>query len=138
MTDIPNTRHITINKDGVFVNGQHTRSYNGSQIHFIESVKSQFAEIQRQYPELQELHVGAFETAGIFATSGNPSGNFGRNAWVRVKMSDGRLGPWVFSDPYGSTFECAAHCAHDCVCIINYYSAMRSAMLKFADKDKQR
>ena len=136
--DIPNTKYITINKNGIFVGGEPATTYNGEKIYSIHEVKSQFAEIQRNRPEVQELHVGAFETAGFFAKPGNPSGKFGRYAWVRVKASDGRLGPWVFClDCYPPSF-CAGFCAKNCCIDVCDFSSMRSAVLKFTKEDKQR
>lgn len=138
MADIPNTNYITINSDGVFVGGKPVTTYNGEKIRFINGVKTNFLEIQKQNPKVQELHVGAFETEGIFAKTGNPSGNLGKYAWTRVKMSDGYLSPWVFCYVFSSASVCASGCAHRCCFNTRYISALSSAMLKFTKKDKQR
>ena len=133
MTDIKNTEYITINKDGVFVGGKPATIYCGHLIYFSDNARARFVEIQKQNPELQELHVGAFETKGIFAKKGNPSEVFGKNAWARAKMSDGRLGPWVFQSTYGSDTDCANNCAYNCGYYILNNSDMRSAMFDFAE-----
>ena len=138
MKDIANTNYITINNDGVFVGGEPATTYNGKEIGFIDNTRVCFSDIQMQNPEVQELHVGAFETNGRFMKAGNPSEVFGKNAWARVKLWDGRLGPWVFNMQYNTSSDCAFYCAQRCCNNVRLYSAMRSAMLKIASKDKQR
>lgn len=136
MTDISNTEYITITKDGVFVGGKPATEYHGYMIYFLDISRAGLVQIQKQNPEVQELHIGAFETAGFFAKKGNPSKVFGRNAWVRVKMSDGRLGPWVFQNTYASTTDCAKNCAYNCAYLVRSRPDMCSAMLNFTE-DKE-
>ncbi len=137
MTDIPNTRYITMNKDGVFVGGEPATTYNGEKIGFFKSLKSDFAKIQRQVPEVQEFHAGSFEAMGIYAETGSPYGNFGKYAWARVKLSDGRLGPWVFCDTYRSDVGCMIWCISECCNSFQYDNELRSAMLIFAKEDEE-
>ena len=113
MSDIPDTKYITITKDGVFVGGKPATHYHGEEIGRIEYVKKDFANMQKMYPEIQELHIGAFEDKGKFAEHGEPSGKFGRYAWCRAKFSDGVVGNWVFDFSYGSGASCAHYCAHN-------------------------
>jgi len=132
MSDIPNTEYITINKDGIFVGGKPATHYHGVEILFIDETKILFAKIQKKHPEISELHVGAFETSGAYAKPGNPSGKFGPNSWCRVKLQDGRLGPWVFAGTFILASDCASYCASDCGYYVYSYSGMRSALLGFA------
>ena len=133
MTDIPNTEYITINKDGVFVGGKPATTYHRIQIKNIDEIKVHFADIQKKCPEIEELHVGAFETRGKYKKPGTPSGNFGPNAWVRAKLFDGRVGPWVFNGTHSSASGCARYCASHCGYNVRYNSDMRfSGLLKFA------
>lgn len=138
MTDIPNTEYITVNKDGVFVGSKPATTFNGRKICHLDCLKADFAETQKQNSEIQELHVGAFLTKGtFFAESGKPSGTLGASAWCRVKLYDGRLGPWVFSYTYGAASECASYCACGCGFNVRFRSDMRSAVLNFANKKEQ-
>ena len=137
MTDILDTKYITINKDGVFVGGQPTISYYEQQICQFYSLGDTFAAIQAQNPEMQELHVGAFRTPGDLGETGNPSGVFGKYSWCRVKLFDGRLGPWVGNGMYSSASSCAAKSAAICVSRVRGNPAMRSSLLNFAKKDKE-
>jgi len=137
MIDISNTEYITINKDGVFVGGKPATVYHRKAISFLDKIKANFAALRNENPELQELHVGAFETKGVFAKKGNPSEVFGKNAWIRVKMSDGRLGNWAFCNTFGSASGCACYCANYCGSIVRINSDMRSAMFNFTKEDKE-
>lgn len=136
MSDIPNTEYITINKDGIFVGGKPATHYRGVEILFIDATKILFAKIQKKYPEISELHVGAFETSGAYAKPGNSSGKFGRHAWCRAKSKDGKLSPWVFSRTYGSASDCASNCAYGCGYGVQGYSDLRSALLDFVKTGK--
>lgn len=131
MTDIPNTEYITIDKDGIFVGGKRATTYRGESIPYIYDIKRYFARIQRQNPEIQELHVGAFETKGQCAKPGNPSSAFGPNAWCRVKLFDGRMGSWVFDCTYSSASSCAYNCACLCGIFSPDNSGLRSGLLNF-------
>ena len=138
MSEIPNTEYITINKDGVFVGSKHATRYRGSLICNVCSIKENFRNIQHQNPEIQELHVGAFETKGEHAQPGNPSGKFGSNAWCRVKLFNGRIGAWVFDHTYSSASACAGRCAYYCGYHVRPYSAMRSGLLNFTKAEPKR
>ena len=136
MSDIPNTKYITINKDGIFVGGKPATHYRGVEILFIDATKILFAKIQKKHPEISELHVGAFETSGAYAKPGNPSGKFGRHAWCRAKSKDGKLSSWVFRYTYGSASVCANDCAYHCGFYVQNNSVMRSALLDFVKTGK--
>ena len=137
MSDIPNTEYITINKDGIFVGGKTATTYREGNICFLGKVKENFAEIQRENPGIQELHVGAFDTAGFFAKPGNPSGKFGKYAWCRVKLFNGFLRPWVFNIQYSFAADCASFCMLYCSnCVCNNF-AMRVAVLDIENKQKE-
>ena len=132
MSDIPNTEYITINKDGIFVGGKPATIYRGEKIVDVDNVKNNFVNIQKNYPQIAELHVGAFATSGKFTKPGNPSGKFGLNEWCRVKLQDGRVGSWVFYRTYSSASLCAYYCARDCGIYVRIDSDLRSVLLSFA------
>ena len=136
MADIPNTEYITINKDGIFVGGKPATHYHGRKIAFVDGVNDDFAEMQKNYPQIAEFHVGAFEKLGIFRCQGKPSEKFGPNSWCRVKLQDGRVGPWVFSNTYSSDSACARNCAFYCGHHVVNYFVMRSSLLDFTKKGK--
>ena len=125
MSEIPNTKYITINKDGLFVVDKPATCYRGKQIIAMDDIKENFVAIQKQNPNAE----------GKYSKPSTPSGKFGRNAWCRVKLFDGRLGPWVFHYTYSSASECAGHCAANCGYSVRSYSGMRSALLTFATKE---
>lgn len=130
MFDIPNTQYITINRNGVFVGGKTSKYYRGKDIECIDAVKVFFARIQRENPEIKEMHVGAFALNKTTTKYGVvASGAVGPNMWGRVKLSDGRLGPWVFGYTYDSASICASKCAADFVEDVCHDFDMRSAML---------
>ena len=125
MSDIPNTEYITINKDGIFVGGKLTTTYRGEKIARINDVKEFFTKIQDECPEIKELHVGAFKTMGRHAGSGLPSGRPGLNAWCRVKLSDGCVGPWRFVIMSSLASLCAYNCVYCYACLRNMRCVLR-------------
>ena len=135
MSDIPDTKYITINKDGIFVGGKTVRFYQGKGIGFVDDAKKNFAKIQSEHPEIKELHIGAFKTKGEYANVGNPTEEFGPNAWCRVKLFDDRLGPWVFYKTYASNYACVRNCVYDSGYNFRYYYIMRSSLLNFSSRD---
>lgn len=128
MTDIKNTEYITVNKDGIFVGGKPATTYHGEKIWNIEFVKEIFAWMQEQNSEIEEFHIGAFATRGKYANVGNPSGEFGPNAWCRVKKKGSSRAPWVFNNTYGSAAYCAYRCAPNCAANVREYADFRSAV----------
>ncbi|MBQ7245020.1 MAG: hypothetical protein IJS34_01460 [Alphaproteobacteria bacterium] len=134
MTEIPNDRYITVKRDEkgeivVLVGGKPTTTYRGEEIYNTSFVKRVFAWMQEQNPEIEEFHIGAFATRGKYAEVGNPSGEFGPNAWCRVKKKGSSRAPWVFSSPYSSAADCANRCALRCAFIVRVYASFRSAVL---------
>ena len=138
MANIPNTEYITVNKDGIFVGGKPATKYRGESIWSIEFVKDAFAWMQEENPNIAEFHIGAFETRGEYAKVGNPSGNYGPNAWCRVKYKNGNLGAWVFYYTYGSAADCAYYCANRCAILVRRYASFRSAVFGLIDKQKNK
>jgi len=106
MTDIPNTEYITINKSGVFVGGKPVTHYHGEKPD-IFLTEQDFREIQMVFADVEELHIGMFDTKGSYAVPGKPSGRFGPNSWCRVKFRNGTTGNWVMVEPNASLFRCA-------------------------------
>ncbi len=141
MTDISNDRYITVKRDEkgeivVLVGDKPATTYHGEKIWYIEVVKEIFALMQEQNPEIEEFHIGAFATRGKYAEVGNPSGEFGPNAWCRVKKKGSSRAPWVFYDAYGSAANCANNCAYNCAANVRDDALFRSAVLGSAI-DKQ-
>ena len=95
MTHIPNTEYITINTNGIFVCGKPTATYRGTVIGFPESIQKNFQNIQKQYPNIKEMHFLTSKTTGEFYKTGNPVAEKGTNLWARVAFNDGYVGPWV-------------------------------------------
>lgn len=114
MTDIPNTEYITINADGIFVGGKPATHYCGEKIVYPDIVIGIFGDIQRDNPNVQELHVLSSETGGRHAKPGNPSAKHGEHSWCRVKFNDGMVSNWFYHAPQGSTECCAKICAFLC------------------------
>ena len=134
MTDMPNTEYITINKNGVFVGGKIAKYYRGKDIENIDAVRVFFSKIQRENPEIKEMHVGAFALDEMSARYSVSPGAVGPNVWGRVKLSDGRLGPWVFGCTYESASVCVGRCAVDFVEDVCHNFDMRSAVLNIVQK----
>ncbi len=128
MTDTKNTEYITVNANGIFVGGKTTTTYRGEDICGMQDVKNMFAWMQEQNPEIEEFHIGAFETRGEHAKPGNPNGVFGPNAWCRVKYKNGNLGAWVFNYTSNSAAGCANYCAGNCAYYVRGDSAFRAAV----------
>ena len=129
MADIPNTEYITVNANGIFVGGKPATHYRGVSIYDTTYVKDVFAWIQKQNPNITELHVLSSETSGYFATVGNPSSTHGRYVWCRVKNNDGKLGGWVFYYAYRFAPYCAHKCARNCAGAFHGDPAFRRAVL---------
>ncbi|MBP9999589.1 MAG: hypothetical protein KBT14_02745, partial [Proteobacteria bacterium] len=113
-TGMPTGAYITVNANGIFIDGKPARKYLGYNIWDVPYIKEFFAWMQGQNPDIEEFHIGAFETPGEFARSGNPSSGFGPHAWCRLKFKNGKYGAWVFYDTYGSAAFCANDCAYRC------------------------
>ncbi len=133
MSYIPNTKYISITKDGLFVGGKTATHYCGYPIKLTEETQNYFILAQQSNPNMKELHVGAFDTVGEFAIPGTPSGKDGINIWARIKMNNGRLGNWVFSDVTPVTL-CAFRCIYD----FYLYDKFRSAVNKEKTPQLQR
>ena len=133
MTEISNDRYITVKRDEkgeivVLVGDKPATTYHGEKIWLIESVKKIFAWMQEQNPEIEEFHIGAFATRGKYAKVGNPSGEFGPNAWCRVKKKGSSSAPWVFYDAYSSADYCAYNCAGNCAYAVLHDADFRRAV----------
>ena len=103
MKIITNEGYITIKREpngeiGIFIGDKPAMIYHGAKIEFIDDIKCFFNEIQDSNSEVSELHIGAFDTDGIYGKIGTPSGNFGPNMWCRVKVAGKDASPnsWVF------------------------------------------
>ncbi len=102
MTDIPNTKYITIKSNGIFLGSKPATAYQGANIEYINDIKSFFSEIQESNSEIAELHIGAFDTDGDYGKSGIPSGEIGSNIWCRAKITGKDAAPdtWIFCRRY--------------------------------------
>jgi len=135
MTDIQNTEYVTINKKGVFVAGKPVTHYRGYEISDLEKAKRDFAKIQHAHACIKELHIGAFDTIGAYATAGNPSGKPGLNSWCRAKFQNGDMGEWVSIYNFPSDYLCASYFVEGCTDEICLDSDLRSAVLTHKNEE---
>lgn len=136
MAYIPNTEYITINKNGFFIGdkevvgihegtkGKKETLFHGHTIYATESFAvgytrfdNWFESIQRRIPNIEEIHVGAFDTKATKYEQGFPSGKFGKNTWCRIKLKDkdATYSPWVFYYDHLSDWDCVSRGGRDCV-----------------------
>lgn len=115
MTDIENTQYITLKQDGIFVGGKPTNRYAGETIENIPNALTSFATLQKQHPDVKELHMLASDTCWCHGYYGDPSTMFGPNAWCRVVFNDDITGRWVLNRRFNSAPECARLGLSDCV-----------------------
>lgn len=98
-----------------------------------------FKWMQKQNPEIEEFHIGAFATPGKRAKAGNPDGAFGPNAWCHIKLrNSSAVLPWVFLTTYDSADNCAAYCAATCAYTVRYDASFFAAVLGNTSIDKQK
>ena len=95
MSDIPNTEYITVKADGIFIGGKPATHYRGVKIGYPKSINVNFQEIQKQYPNIQEMRFLTSETGGTYNEKGDPVVKNGPNAWACVKFNDDYVSPWV-------------------------------------------
>ena len=95
MLDIPNTEYITINKNGILVGGRPATTYRGTVIGFPESIQKNFQNLQKHYPNIQEMRFLTSKTTGESYKTGNPVDEKGDNLWACVAFNDGYVAPWV-------------------------------------------
>ncbi|MBP9999596.1 MAG: hypothetical protein KBT14_02785, partial [Proteobacteria bacterium] len=131
--DIPTDAYITVKRDEkgeveIYVGGKPATKYRGQNIWDVPYIKECFEWMQAQNPDIEEFHIGAFETLGEFARSGNPSSGFGPHTWCRLKFKNGKCGAWVFSITGISAADCALSCADDCAHDVRNYSGFRAAV----------
>ena len=129
MTDIPNTKYITINENGIFVGGEPATHYRGEEIGYTKEDMGFFRTIKSHYPDLEELHILSSETQGYIGWIGNPSAKHGPNAWCRGKFSNGVIGQWVSADKPGSAAGCVRYCIIACANPLYSGSTFRDAFL---------
>ena len=135
MTDIPATKYIRINEKGVFCVGGPTCHHNGYKILNIDKAKKDFANIKKICPQLEELHIGTFETKGEYAKPGNPSEKNGQNSWCRAKFCNGDTGNWVCVADLLSDFICSRYFVQDCIESMCLDSVLQSAVLVHKNKE---
>ena len=155
MTDIPNTEYITINENGFFIgdkkvigewnyNGEKPTLFHGHTMSATESFATGyvrfgdwFKSIQRHIPNIEEIHVGAFDTKATKYEQGFPSGKFGAKTWCRIKLKgkDATYSPWVFYYEHSSDWACVSHGGLYCVKSLANEPEFRSALLKAANTD---
>lgn len=95
MPDMPKTEYITINTNGIFIGGKPATTYRGATIGYPESIHKNFQNLQKHYPNIQEMHFLTSKTTGEFYKTGNPVAEKGDNLWARVAFNDGYVAPWV-------------------------------------------
>lgn len=133
MTDIENTKYITVKRDtngkiGIFVGGKPATHYYEQKICYPEGVKEDFAWMQKLNPEIEEFHIKSSKTRGVYAKSGNPSEEPGRYSWCCIKLKNGFEGVWVFHSDLGSSALCASDCAVVCGDYVRSNADFRSSL----------
>ena len=156
MAYIPNTEYITINKNGFFIGdkevvgiyegteGKKETLFHGHKIYATKSFTAGytrfydwFESIQRHIPNIEEIHVGAFDTQATKYEHGFPSGKFGTNTWCRIKLKnkDATYSPWVFYFEHYSDSSCVGDGGLYCVKGLANEPDFAAAVLKAANTD---
>ena len=128
--------YITINDKGVFVGGKLTTTYRGQDIESVDDLPWQFLRTKKDIKnilnlDLVEIHALSSSSPCLYGEPGVASTDEdGCYAWVRVKLSDGRILPWVGMGgfhfvPFGS---CARYCASECIRKIATEQRVRQAV----------
>lgn len=109
-------KYITVkpDKDGrpqIYVNGKNTcvTHYQGTYVRYPTDIILYFDYLQEACPEVEEVHIGAFNTPGEHAEIGHPSGN-GKYTWCRIVQKTKIKTSWVCFD---DNYTCDS--AHDCL-----------------------
>ncbi|MCQ2581076.1 MAG: hypothetical protein MJ164_02795 [Alphaproteobacteria bacterium] len=128
-TGMPTDAYITVNANGIFIDGKPATKYRGQNIWDVPYIKECFEWMQAQNPDIEEFHIGAFATPGAGrGQTGNPSSGFGPHAWCRLKFKNGKYGAWVFYRTHGSAASCAYNCASNCAYNVRNYAGFRAAV----------
>ncbi len=135
MQNIKNTDYITINKDGMFIEGKPTTHYLGEKMLFQPDALDLFKQIQQLNNGIQELQVLSSETMGERAEIGNPSEIKGKYSWCRIKLTDGTVGKWVCCDKYRTLKSCSRKSVYFCALNVLHdkklqYSLFRTTLSK--------
>ncbi len=134
-----NTKYIAVKRDDLgdvvfFVGGRQALTYRGEKIYDLcYGVENKFTWMQEENPNIMEWHVMSSKTHGKFGKVDNPSSEPGRYAWMRVVLSDGTVGDWVFVYADRSAADCAHYCAYECALNVRANAAFRRAVLSAAD-----
>lgn len=131
-----NADYITINDKGVFVEGKPVTRYRGQYIEYVDDLPWQFLRTKKDIKgilnlDLKEVHALSSSSPCLYGEPGVTSGDEdGCYAWVRVKLADGRVSPWVGMGgfhfvPSGS---CARYCASECIRKIAVEHRVRQAV----------
>ncbi|MBP9999688.1 MAG: hypothetical protein KBT14_03295, partial [Proteobacteria bacterium] len=119
-TGMPTDAYITVKRNekgevDIYVGGKPATKYRGQNIRDIPYIKTCFAWMQEQNPDIEEFHIGAFATLDDErGETDNPSSGFGPHAWCRLKFKNGKYRSWVFVYTYSSAAFCAGYCAYYC------------------------
>jgi hypothetical protein len=64
---------------------------------------------------------------GVYAVRGTPAGTSGQYCWCR--MTEPRVGAWVFRNDYDSASYCSTDCAGNCADYVRSNADLRAAVL---------
>ena len=140
-----NKYYITMNERGVFVDGEPVTRYRNEEIEDVRKLPVYFSQTKREIKaayglDLAEIHALSSLTPVCYGKMGTPSLENGCYAWARVKLSDGRVSPWigVIGFHFLPDGSCARHCAGECVRDASEDPVLRKALFRFARKPKTR
>ena len=112
MTDIPNTEYIKIISDGTMVGGKPAEHYRNQAIWCLDDLRMHMDHIQRDFPNIIEVHVMSSESPYPRIGVGLPSYKHGPHAWCRVRYNSGLLSGWIKVKKYYTAERCAKMCAY--------------------------
>jgi len=137
--------YITINDKGVFVKGKPVTEYRGQYIEYVEDLPWQFLRTKKDikgmlHLDLEEVHALSSAAPCLYGEPGVAScGEDGCYAWVRIKLADGRVSPWVGMGGFHFVLagSCARYCASECIRKIAIEHRVRQAVFGSFVKPKE-
>jgi hypothetical protein len=93
--------------------------------------------IQRDYPNITQVHVLSSKTPGTEYKFGTPSGKPGPYAWCRVKYNCGHVSQWINVKEYKTATECAQFCAYNVMFILEHDPEMLRTLFSYKPRKSQ-
>ncbi|MBQ1997162.1 MAG: hypothetical protein R8M71_03495 [Alphaproteobacteria bacterium] len=129
---ITNKDYITINRDGVFVDGKPATKYHGKEIAKLEQIKQALATPGTE--DILEIRALQSDTYGQVLEFGNPvPSNIGACIWMQAVTKTGTT-PWIFRLDNGLRTDTAAICAFQCAWAVNQNPKWIKTLLESSQK----